>query len=117
MPSAAMKPDFGSQQAAMQTYLATGERRALALDNRGPIRLNNDGSLDQSILDAYWKYGFYVFTGVIGKAELRDIEADVNEMQSRKPVEKNARFDAQGRPASQVSAGPARAADPRWSRG
>ncbi|MFP6807167.1 MAG: phytanoyl-CoA dioxygenase family protein [Pseudomonadales bacterium] len=91
--------NFGSQESQMQAYLAEGERRALALDNRGPILLNDDGSVDQSILDAYWKYGFYVFTGVIEREELVDLERDVEEMQSRKPVVRNGPIDAQGRPA------------------
>jgi ectoine hydroxylase-related dioxygenase (phytanoyl-CoA dioxygenase family) len=95
-------PDFGTQTDAMQVYLAEGERRALALDNRGPIRLNDDGSPDQSILDAYWKYGFYVFRGVISESELADIEADVIEMESRLPVKKGGKLDSQGRPALAV---------------
>ena len=48
----------------------------MALGNRGPIRFNADGSLHDDILEAYWRYGFYVFEGVLKAQELADIEAD-----------------------------------------
>ncbi len=70
----------------MQAYLTDGEVRGLALDNRGPITFNQDGSLHRSILDAYEKYGFYIFTGVLNDEELSDIEADVKEILQRAPV-------------------------------
>ena len=83
----------------MRAYLADGEVRGLALDNRGPITFDRDGSLHRSILDAYGKYGFYIFTGVLNDEELSDIEADIKEILQRAPVDKGKEVDAAGRPA------------------
>jgi len=45
--------DYGEHGEAMRAYLADGERRALALGNRGPIRFTADGRLHPEILAAY----------------------------------------------------------------
>ena len=91
--------DYGNAEAAMQTYLRKGEKRAYALDNRGPIRFQADGRVHTDILAAYWKYGFYVFEGVLGEEELNDIEADLFDIMERLPTERGAALDAHGRPA------------------
>ncbi len=91
--------DYGSEQAAMAAYLRAGEARARTLGNRGPIRFNADGSLTAEIVEAYWRVGFYVFTGVLGADELADIEADIVSILERAPITEGAPFDAQGRPA------------------
>jgi hypothetical protein len=90
---------YGAQEKAMRAYLADGEVRGLSLDNRGPITFDQDGSLHRSILDAYEKYGFYIFTGVLNEEELSDIEADIKEILQRAPVDKGKEVDAAGRPA------------------
>lgn len=84
---------------AMDDYLRAGERRAMALGNRGPIRFEEDGSLAQDILDAYWQNGFYIFKNVLRPEELTDLEADLHDILDRLPVRKGAAVDAQGRPA------------------
>lgn len=86
-------------EAEMAVYLADGERRALALPNRGPIRFEADGSLARDILDAYWEHGFYVFTQVVGAEELAELRADVAHMLEHAPHDKGAPTDASGRPA------------------
>ncbi|MFT4582127.1 MAG: hypothetical protein ACI915_002781 [Gammaproteobacteria bacterium] len=91
--------NYGDEQEAMATYRRAGEERAMVLGNRGPIRFNPDGSLAEEILAAYWRCGFYVFTGVLGKDELADIEADVANILERSPVTEGASLDRQGRPA------------------
>ena len=91
--------DYGAEEAAMRAYLAAGEARAAALGNRGPIRFTDDGRIHPDILDAYWRCGFYVFEGVVGAAELADIEADIQDILARLPHERRATVDAQGRPA------------------
>lgn len=91
--------DYRPDADEMRAYLAEGERKARALDNRGPIRFIGDGVLHPDIVEAYWKYGFYVFTGVIDAEELSDLAADIEDIKSRLPVEKGAAIDAQGRPA------------------
>ncbi len=93
------KADYGEHEAAMQAYLQEGTRKALALDNRGPIRYTATGSVHPDILEAYSSYGFYIFTGVISPAELHDLERDVIDMWERAPVNKDATVDRQGRPA------------------
>ena len=91
--------DYGEDEADMVRYREEGEARALALDNRGPIRFTADGALDPAILDAYERHGFYIFEGVLDQDELDDIERDVAEILERAPVTKGALTDKQGRPA------------------
>jgi hypothetical protein len=91
--------DFGCHEAAMQQYLRDGERRAHALDNRGPIRFDAQGTLHPDIVDAYWRHGFYIFEGVLMPSELADIEADLHEILDRLPCEQGSPVDAKGRPA------------------
>ena len=62
-----------ADEAARAAYYAEGEARALALPNRGPIRLTVSGEVHPEILSAYRTYGFYVFTGVIDPEELGDL--------------------------------------------
>ncbi len=98
-PASETKQDNVAGDAAMRAYLREGEARAYALGNRGPIRFNQDGSLHEDITEAYWRYGFYIFEGVIGADELADIEADVNIIRERLPVGQGSPVDSQGRPA------------------
>jgi hypothetical protein len=91
--------DYGADEPAMARYRREGEERALALDNRGPLRLDEEGRLEPHIDDAYRRHGFYVFEGLLGQAELDDIERDVADMLDRAPVAKGAEIDRHGRPA------------------
>jgi hypothetical protein len=95
----AAEVDYGDDQAAMEAYRAEGTARALAMDNRGPLRLDANGRLEASILDAYSRHGFYVFTNLLTQEELADLEHDLHDLLSRAPVTKDAKVDAQGRPA------------------
>jgi hypothetical protein len=90
---------YGPEEAAMQAYLAAGEKRAMALGNRGPIRFTASGALHPDIVEAYWRCGFYIFEGALRPEELADIERDLHEILERLPVEKGAKVDASGRPA------------------
>ena len=80
-------------------YLIEGERRAMALGNRGPIRFDAAGNLHPDILEAYSRCGFYVFEGVIGPEELAEVERDFLDILDRLPVDKGALVDRHGRPA------------------
>lgn len=92
--------DIDADTEARARYYADGERRALALPNRGPIRYTDDGSVHPDILDAYWEYGFYVFTGVIGDEELTDLRLDVDDLLDRAPYPtKSSGVDRHGRAA------------------
>ena len=91
--------DYGADEAAMVRYREAGTTRALALDNRGPIRFDADGRLDPAIVDSYARHGFYIFTKVLEDEELKDIERDVAELLERAPVTEGAKVDRRGRPA------------------
>ena len=95
-------PDYGAEEAAMRAYLEAGAEKARTLGNRGPIRFTADGKIHPDILDAYWRCGFYVFEGVLKPDELADIEADIQDILARLPVERGATVDVQGRPALAV---------------
>ena len=90
---------YGEQAEAMRQYLLECERKALAMDNRGPIRFEADGSLSQDILDAYSRHGFYVFTSVLSDEELKDITADLEAMKARFPSEPGSAVTRDGKPA------------------
>lgn len=66
----------GYDAEAMDDYRREGERRAMELANRGPIRFQSNGSLHPDIVEAYWRTGFYVFEGVLGSDELADLDHD-----------------------------------------
>ena len=90
---------YGEHATAMRDYLLAGQEAALGLDNRGPIEFDASGKLAQHILDAYSKYGFYVFTGVLTEEECEDIEADMVALKASFPVTPDSTVDAEGRPA------------------
>ena len=91
--------DYGEHESPIVKYRKEGTRRALELDNRGPLTLNSDGHVDPSILDAYREYGFYVLQGVLEPDELHDIEMDIAEILDRAPVHRSAKEDKHGRKA------------------
>jgi hypothetical protein len=94
--------NFGVDEADMVRYREEGTKRALAMDNRGPVRLNADGRLTDDILASYWRQGFYVFTGVVAPEELAEIERDMADFLDRAPVSPDAKVDKHGRPALAV---------------
>ncbi len=90
---------YGENAEAMRTYLLEGEKKAYQLENRGPIRFDEAGDVAQDILDAYSKYGFYVFTGVLGSAELDDLKEDLERMRETFPAEPYGKVTKSGAPA------------------
>jgi len=84
---------------SLEAYVREGKRQAYELGNRGPIRFNDDGTLDQAIIDAFWRCGFYVLEGALSAEELSDLRADMDNALERAPFTKDATVDAQGRPA------------------
>jgi ectoine hydroxylase-related dioxygenase (phytanoyl-CoA dioxygenase family) len=91
--------DYGEAEADMVEYRQDGDRRAYELGNRGPIRFDANGRLDESILEAYERTGFYIFERVLDQEELDDIERDIADLLDRAPVTKGAELDRHGRPA------------------
>ena len=83
----------------MQTYVEEGEKNALRLGNRGPIRFTAEGSLEEDIVESYQENGFYIFENVLDHAELADIEADLKTLQGRLPRDRTSKIDGSGRPA------------------
>ncbi len=77
----------GDHARAMGDYMRAGTGKALALDNRGPIRYTKAGKVDTTILNRYWKYGFYVFQNVIQSDELSELRQDVDRVISEAPIE------------------------------
>ena len=75
------------------------ERHATALGNRGPLLVDADGVVDQAILDAYWRTGFYVFTSLLDQDEIGELRAEFSELSERAPTSSSAETDAAGRPA------------------
>ena len=99
MSEAQQLSGYGEHEAAMAQYRKEGEARAMALGNRGPIRYNDDGTLHDDIIEAYWRCGFYIFEGVISPEELAELEADALALLERAPVEPGSKVDKHGRPA------------------
>lgn len=91
--------DYGPDEPAMAVYREDGEKRALGLGNRGPLRFDEAGHLAPAILDAYSRCGFYILEGVLERDELEDIERDVADILERVPVTRDASVDSRGRPA------------------
>lgn len=90
---------YGKEAGAVKDYMREGLRVALELPNRGPIRFLDDGALHPEIREAYSKYGFYVFEGVLGAREMLDIHADIALLRSRFATNPESKLDAEGRPA------------------
>lgn len=86
-------------QEAMRDYLADGRKRALELPNRGPITYSKSGEISASILDAYWEYGFFAFTNVIGADELSELRADIEHVLKHAPTKRGEELDRFGQPA------------------
>lgn len=91
--------DYGSEEEAMKNYLEDGELRAHLLGNRGPLRFGPEGRLQQDILSAYRRFGFYVFEDVLQRKELEDINKDFLDILDRLPIARGAAVDRKGRPA------------------
>lgn len=63
--------------AADAALVRQAEVDALALDNRGPLMLTEDGKLAPQIVNSFERHGFYVLTGVIQREELLELRAEV----------------------------------------
>ena len=83
----------------LRAYREAGQKREQAIGNRGPLRLGDNGKLHPDILEAFHTQGFYIFEGVIDADEIAALRHDANNMLERAPVNRDAKVDAQGRPA------------------
>jgi hypothetical protein len=80
-------------------YFAEGEARARALSNRGPIRFDEHGKLDASIVEAYETTGFYVFENVLDETELLELDGGLAGLLDRAPAHEGSAIDGSGRPS------------------
>src|SRR6056300_1357858 len=83
----------------VRKYLIEGEKKALSINNRGPILFENDVSLSLSIRNAYSKYGFYIFEDVLSKEELKDIKIDLEKIKNILPTGPDSKINHKGDPA------------------
>ncbi|MEM7403902.1 MAG: phytanoyl-CoA dioxygenase family protein [Pseudomonadota bacterium] len=95
----AQGPSASAHAAGLAEYQRAGAERALALGNRGPLKLDGAGRLDAAIHEAFLEHGFYVFEQVIDADEIAALQADALNMIERAPVRPGAEVDAAGRPA------------------
>lgn len=79
-------------------YRDEGVERALSLGNRGPMRFDADGRLAQDILDAYRRFGFYVFRGVLSDEEVAELTAEFDAVLDNAPIARGGTVDKHGRP-------------------
>jgi len=90
---------YGEDSSAMESYLVEGEKKALELNNRGPIKFNSNGSLCSEIRKAYSDNGFYIFQNVINPKELKDIKEDLENLRTNFPIGPESNLDISGNPA------------------
>ena len=90
---------YGDYAEAMESYLIEGERKALELGNRGPIKFDQHGNLCPAIRKAYSDYGFYIFENVINPDELQDIKLDLEQLRTNFPTGPESKIDTHGNPA------------------
>ena len=90
---------YGDESHSVRKYLIEGEKKALSINNRGPILFENDGSLSLSIRNAYSKYGFYIFEDVLSKEELKDIKIDLEKIKNILPTGPDSKINHRGGPA------------------
>ena len=90
---------YGANSNAMESYLIEGEKKALELNNRGPIMFDSNGSLCSDIRKAYSDNGFYIFENVINPEELKDIKDDLENLRANFPTGPESNLDISGNPA------------------
>ena len=90
---------YGDDSDAVKQYLIEGQKKALELPNRGPLRFTDSGDIHPDILESYSTYGFYIFENVLREDEVADLKNDLEAMRDNFPTEMGAATDAKGRPA------------------
>ena len=66
--------------------------------NRGPLNLDVTGNVDSDVVDAYWKYGYYVLEDVISRTEMKELQLEFDELLKRVPKGSGCASDSMGRP-------------------
>ena len=81
-------------------YAEVAVQRAYTLGNRGPVRLDANGQLLPEIKKAYYRTGFYVFTGVLDSEEIGELTSEFDKMLDNAPTTVNGDMDKHGRSSS-----------------
>ena len=79
-------------------YVRSGLERVEKLGSRGPMRFDANGRLEQDILDAYRRNGFYHFTGVIEPEEVEELNRDFDQVLDNAPAQQEGTTDRHGKP-------------------
>ena len=79
-------------------YSQDGYKKAMDLGNRGPLELDDSGKLIPSIIEAYQRTGFYVFTGVLDNGEVLELQRDFQDLLDNAPMAQEGKIDRKGRP-------------------
>ena len=77
-------------------YSEEGSKRALALGNRGPVKLDDNGNLDPLIIEAYQRTGFYVFTDVLSDEEIGELAFEFDALLDNAPTSRKGLHDKHG---------------------
>ena len=77
-------------------YSEEGSKRALALGNRGPVKLDDNGNLDPLIIEAYQRAGFYVFTDVLSEEEIGELAFEFDALLDNAPTSRKGLHDKHG---------------------
>ena len=90
---------YGEYAGEMESYILRGEKKALELENRGPIKFDENGKLCPKIRKSYSDNGFYIFENVINPDELNDIKEDLEKLRTNFPTGPDSNVDVNGDPA------------------
>ena len=90
---------YGEYAGEMESYILRGEKKALELGNRGPIKFDENGKLCPKIRKSYSDNGFYIFENVINPDELNDIKEDLEKLRTNFPTGPDSNVDVNGDPA------------------
>lgn len=87
-------------------YNAHGAAAAMALGNRGALRLDSaTGRLADDILESFYHHGFYALTNVIDPPELEMLQQEFSSLLARAPVAEGSTTAANGEAAMAPSTG------------
>ncbi len=77
-----------------QEFLREREHAALNLPNRGPLSVDGTGKVDPNVVEAYWRYGFYVLTDVLSLVEMSELSKEFQSLLQRAPTGPNGPRDS-----------------------
>ncbi len=78
-------------------YSRDGIEKAHSLGNRGPVKLDRFGNLEGSIIEAYQRTGFYVFTEVLAAKEVEELRLEFDGLLDNAPIARKGLVDKHGK--------------------